>query len=195
MEHNAHISRQLVNDIYESVPKLRAAILFFLAKIPDRLNRVSLCKHLYYADGHYFQKKGKPIGEVLYHHIEGSPQPIFFNEVCMKMIEHGEIEVVPSVVTEVREGKPVIVLKGMSFRGMVQPTFEFSRDEKKVLNSVAASLAGDLSLETRYFPHLYQHYAGTGLFEVIPYMHFPEGRRPHLSWKGWARKVFRLMWQ
>ncbi len=195
MEYGAHISKQLVNDIYEATPKLRAAILFFLKRIPDKLNRISLCKHLYYADGHYFQKRGKAICELPYLHIEGSPQPQFFNEICMKMISKGELEVVPSVATEVRDGKPLIVLKGLVFRGIAEPPAVFSRDEQKVLNSVAATLAGDLSLETRYFPHLYQHYAGTGLFEVIPHMHFPEGRRPHLSWKAWARKVFRLMWQ
>ncbi|MCS6985358.1 MAG: Panacea domain-containing protein [Leptospiraceae bacterium] len=188
-------SLELVNDIYEKTPRLRSAILFFLNRLPEKLNRSALCKYLYYADGHFYQKSGYPLFEVPFLHGEDAPEPLFINEIFHKMIQKGELEIVPFVKTVAHEGKPITVLQGMVLRTRQQPADIFTREEKKVLTSIALTLAGDLSLETRYFPQLYQHYTGTGLYELIPHMVFPKGRRPHLSFKAWARKIFRLMWQ
>ena len=73
--------KQHIETAYNSSPRLRACILQFLRRLPGKLNRISLCKHLYYMDGHFFQKFGRTITEFPYLHIEGSPQPVFFNEV------------------------------------------------------------------------------------------------------------------
>lgn len=174
---------------------LEASILYFITRIPEKLNRISLCKHLYYADGHYFQKTGKTITSIEYLHIEGSPQPIFFNELLNKMIKSGKLAVIPKVVTEIRGGSPIMVLNGMAYRGIAEYDPVFTRDQLKVLNSVSSMFRGDLSLETRYFPLLYQQYVQTGLYEEIQFQRIPGGVRPHLQWKAWARNFFRLKWQ
>jgi len=176
-------------------PRLRAAILYFIDKIPNKLNRIKLCKHLFYADGHYFQKTGNQITEFPYLHIEGSPQPIHFNEVMHDMVLSSQIKVFPQVETEINNKEPVTVLKGLSFRALIAIPVIFSREEKKVLNSVASIFNGDLTLETRYYPNLYQQYAQTGLYEEIKFMRFSKGKRPHLIWKAWANKIFKLMWE
>ena len=181
--------------LYRQAPKLRSAILFFIHKIPEKLNRVTLCKHLYYSDGHYFQKYGKMITELDYLHIEGSPQPLLFNEIMHEMVLSKEVEVIPQVVSVNSDDGPIMVLKGMVYDNLVDSQYAFSREEKKVLNSVALLFQGDLSLETRYYPNLYQQYTQTGLYEKIEQKELPKGRRPHLSWKAWANKIFRLKWQ
>ncbi|MES0491732.1 MAG: type II toxin-antitoxin system antitoxin SocA domain-containing protein [Leptospirales bacterium] len=181
--------------LYRQAPKLRSAILFFIHKIPEKLNRVTLCKHLYYSDGHYYQKYEKTITELDYLHIEGSPQPLLFNEIMHEMVTKKEIEIFPQVVTKKTKHGPMMVLKGMVYRAHVEPPYVFSREEKKVLNSVALLFKGDLSLETRYYPNLYQQYTQTGLYEKIEQQKLPQGTRPHLSWKAWANKRFRLKWQ
>lgn len=175
-------------------PKLRNAILFFIDKIPGKLNRASLCKHLYYGDGHYYQKYHKKITENEYLHVEGMPIPRSFNELINCMVKEKELEIIPDIVTEITESEPITVLKGLTFHALKKPDLDvFTREEKKVLNSVASLLNGQLSLETRYFPNLYQTYVQTGLFETIPFYDLPDGNRPHLSWKAWADKIFRLM--
>lgn len=175
--------------------RLRAAVLFFIAKIPDRLDRVRLCKHLFYSDGHFFQKTARTITGTEYLHIEGSPQPVCFNELLHDMVAKKEITVIPQLVTEQSETGPIMVLKGMGYKAEKKPPELFSREEKKVLNSIALLFNGDLTLETRYYPNLYQQYAQTGLYEVIRFKPLPEGGRPHLIWKAWANKVFRLLWE
>lgn len=175
--------------------RLQAAILFFLNRFPGKLTRITLCKHLYYADGHFFQKYSGRITEHPYLHIEGSPQPVFFNEIMHDLVTSGSVEVIPDVKTDDSGERPVMILQGLSFKAKVETPNLFSREEKKVLRSVAAQLKGELSLETRYFPNLYQNYTQTGLYEKISFEQFPDGKRPHLSWKAWAGKVFRLKWQ
>lgn len=176
--------------------KLNAAILFFLNKIPEKLNRISLCKHLYYADGHYFQKFSKVITETEYLHIEGSPQPVMFNEVLHTMIINKELEIIPLIVKEKATSGTINLLKGVTFKALKDNPPVFSREEVKVLNSIAMLFKGDLSLETRYYPNLYQHYTQTGLYEIISFHPLPDnGKRPHLSWKAWANKIFKLMGQ
>jgi len=176
-------------------PKLEAAILFFVSNLPEKLNRIKLCKHLYYADGHYFQKFQETITENPYLHIEGSPVPLYFNEVIHQLVKSRKMEIMPQVITEEVGKKPVTVLKGLVYRATNGYSQEFTRLEKKVLNSVLAVLNGDLNLETRHFPYMYQEYAQTGLYEEIPFKEIASGKKPHLSWKAWANKVFRLMWQ
>lgn len=179
-----------------SAPKLRAAILFFINKIPNALNRVTLCKHLYYADGHYFQKYAKTITEFDYLHIEGGPQPMFFNEIMHDMVMREEIEIVPQLATEKKGSEKIMVLKGMTYKSDEKPPLElFTKEEIKVLKSIAFLFKGNLTLETRYYPNLYQEYTQTGLYKRIPIEPLPEGTRPHLQWKGWANKIFRLLWQ
>lgn len=183
-------------DLSTGFPKLRAAILFFIDKIPEKLNRVSLCKQLYYADGHFFQKYSRLITEIQYLHIEGSPQPVMFNEVMHTMVTENDIEITPLLVKERGPSGPMLVLKGLTYKAKKKVPDIFTREEIKVLNSVAMVFKGDLSLETRYYPNLYQHYTQTGLYEMITLLPLPdEGKRPHLSWKGWANKIFKLMWQ
>jgi len=183
-------------DLSTGFPKLRAAILFFINKIPGKLNRVSLCKHLYYADGHFFQKYSRLITEIQYLHIEGSPQPVMFNEIMHTMVAEKDIEITPLLVKERGPNGPMILLKGLTYKANIETPNIFSREEMKVLNSVAMVFKGDLSLETRYYPNLYQHYTQTGLYEMITLLPLPDdGKRPHLSWKGWANKIFKLMWQ
>jgi|GEM_PF-779636 len=183
-------------DMNTGMPKLRAAILFMISKIPEKLNRVSLCKHLYYAEGHFFQKYSRLITETQYLHIEGSPQPVMFNEVMHSMVVEGDIEVTPLLVRERGPVGEMVVLKGLTFKANKKVPNVFSREELKVLNSVAMVFNGDLSLETRYYPNLYQHYTQTGLYEMITLLPLPDdGKRPHLIWKAWANKIFKLMWQ
>ncbi len=181
--------------IYQSSPRLRAAILFFLHDLPGKLVRNTLGKHLYYADGHFFQKTGQQITEYPYLHVEGSPLPLHFNELIHAMVLHGDIEVIPRMQEQILDGKKVMVLAGMSFQTLKPYASVFTREEEKVLKQTANLLGGDISIETRYFPNLYQVYTGTGLYETIPFMQFPEGKRPHLSWKAWAQKMFQLRWQ
>lgn len=181
--------------ISDRAPKLRAAILFFIKKAPNALGRVSLCKQLYYADGHYYQKFSESITELDYLHIEGSPQPILFNELMHEMILNGDVEVTPQVVSKDTGKGAIMVLKGLSYKALVSTPDVFTREEKKVLNSVALTFKGDLTLETRYYPNLYQQYTQTGLYEKIPLETLPDGMRPRLQWKAWADKVFRLLWQ
>jgi len=183
-------------DVNTGFPKLRAAILFFINKIPEKLNRISLCKHLYYADGHFFQKYSRLITEIQYLHIEGSPQPAMFNEIMHSMVMENDIEITPLLVKERGPTGSMFVLKGLTFKAIKKPPDIFSREEIKVLNSVAMVFKGDMSLETRYYPNLYQHYTQTGLYEMITLLPLPDdGMRPHLSWKAWASKIFKLMWE
>lgn len=182
--------------VFENSPKLRAVILFFLHELPGKLSRVTLGKHLYYADGHYFQRHAKQITEYPYLHVEGSPLPFCFNEIIQQMIIHKEIEVVPRMVENIQDGKTVMTLAGMTFNALKEfPEAVLSREEKRGVSAVAKQLHGDVSLETRYYPNLYQIYTGTDLYETIAFMQFPDGRRPHLSWKAWANQIFRLKWQ
>ncbi|MDH5719923.1 MAG: Panacea domain-containing protein [Spirochaetia bacterium] len=184
------------SDIFSAMPqalKLRAAVLFFINELPEKLDRIKLCKHLFYADGHYFQKYSKPITELPYLHVEGSPQPVFFNEIFHLMLAKGEIEVVPNIEKEnSSEGRP-LVMKGFVYKTSILFEDLFSRDEKKVLKSIASLLKGSMMLETRYFPNLYQNYVQTPLYETIYFKELPAGKRPHLLWKAWAKKVFRLL--
>ena len=175
--------------------KLRAAIIFFISKIPDRLDRVKLCKHLFYSDGHFFQKTGRTITGTTYLHVEGSPQPLFFNELLHDMVQSKEVLVTPVLVSEKTESGPVMVVRGLGYQTDHPVPDLFTREEKKVLTSIALLFNGDLTLETRYYPNLYQQYAQTGLYEEIVYRPLAEGIRPHLSWKAWANKVFRLLWE
>lgn len=180
----------------EEFPKLRAAILFFITRIPEKLNRVSLCKHLYYADGHFFQKYARQITENEYLHIEGSPQPVLFNEIMHTMVSEKEVEVIPLLVRKRGQTGNMVILKGLTYKANIEIPDVFTREELKVLNSIAMLFKGDLSLETRYYPNLYQYYTQTGLYEIIMLQPLPdEGKRPHLSWKAWANKIFKLMWQ
>lgn len=180
---------------YESSPKLRATILQFIARLPEKLNRITLCKTLYYLDGHYFQKFGKTITEFPYMHIEGSPQPMYFNEIMHEMVMRKEVEIIPQIVKENNDDRPHLVLRGLVFKALDSAENVLSRDEIKMVKSIGRTLGGDMSLETRHFPNLYQLYAGTGLFEQIRFMQFPGGRRPHLSWKSWSDRIFNLKWQ
>lgn len=157
------------------------------------MHRISLCKHLFYADAHYFEKTGSTLTEFPYLHIEGSPQPVFFNEMIHQMVIQEQIEVIPNVVTQKSENGPITVLKGLSYNALQPAPNIFDKEEKKVLNSVASLLGGDLSLETRYYSALYQRYAQTGLYEVIDFSEIQTGKRPHLSWKAWASKIFKLI--
>jgi hypothetical protein len=183
-------------NISESFPKLRGAILFFINKIPEKLNRISLCKQLYYADGHFFQKYSQMITENEYLHIEGSPQPVFFNEILHSMVVEKMIEIIPNLKKERGPTGTMNILKGLIYKAHAGIPDVFTREELKVLNSIAMTFKGDLSLETRYYPNLYQYYAQTGLYEVINLQPLPDdGKRPHLSWKAWGKKIFKLMWQ
>lgn len=182
----------MLNSVPEAT-KLRAAILFFINKIPNKLNRVRLCKHLFYADGHFFQKYQRQITEFAYLHIEGSPQPIVFNEIICTMVNEKEIEIIPQVVTEMVGDTPTMVLKGFSYKALSSVPEVFTKEEKKVLKSIASLFYGDLSLETRYYPNLFQQYAQTDLYSQIEFLELNDGKRPHLSWKAWANKIFRLM--
>ena len=176
-------------------PRLRSAILYFIARIPQKLTRVALCKLLYYADGHFFQKYQRTITENPYLHIEGSPMPLFFNEIMHDMINAGQIEVIPHVVTEMNDNQPIMVLKGLVYKALVDSNDKFQKPEKKVLSSVASVFQSDLSLETRYYPNLYQGYAQTDLYKQIVFEVLPEGKRPKLSFKAWAGKIFHLKMQ
>lgn len=187
--------KDILLNVYNSTPKLRAAILYFVKRFPEKLNRVSLSKYLYYTHGYYFQKMQSHFFEVPFLHAEGSPEPLFFSEILLKMNERGEIEIVPFISTEAFEGKPITVLKGLVFKTSQNPPEIFTKPEKKALQTVAYTLAGDLSLETRYFPVLYQNYTGTGLYDIIPQPEITQSSKPNLSFRAWARKVFRLMWQ
>ena len=191
---NIESSEQL-KDLVESAKKLRSAILFFIQRFPGKLNRVMLCKYLFYADGHYYQKFQETITEFPYLHIEGSPQPLHFNELIHSMLCEGAIEVQPQITEEERDGKKFTVLRGMSFNTAGHEKGTFSRRELKVLNSVASLLDGSLALETRYFPNLFQSYAQTNLYSQIKFHAFESGVRPHLSWKAWASKIFRFRQQ
>jgi hypothetical protein len=112
-----------------------------------------------------------------------------------EMVTRKEIEVFPDVMTNQTSEGPIMVLRGLCYRTSMQPPPLFSREEKKVLNSIAMLFQGNLTLETRYYPNLYQQYAQAGLYEKIPWVGLPKGIRPHISWKAWAKKVFRLLWQ
>jgi len=59
-------------EIYEEYARMRGMIVFILRKLPGKLNRVALCKNLYYSEMHYFQKHGKTISGVDYLHIEAA---------------------------------------------------------------------------------------------------------------------------
>ena len=69
----------------------------------------------FYADGHYYQKFQETITEFPYLHIEGSPQPLHFNELIHSMLGEGAIEVQPQITEEEREGKKFTVLRGDEF--------------------------------------------------------------------------------
>ena len=96
--------------------KLRAMIVFVLRKLPGKLNRVALCKNLYYSEMHYYQRFGKTISGVDYLHIEASPVPRHFNELISEMVTRKEITVVPQVAPEVIDGRQIMVLRGMVFQ-------------------------------------------------------------------------------
>ncbi len=178
----------------DHAPKLHYAILYFINRMPGKLNRSTLSKHLYYSDGHFYQKYQRKITEMNYLHVEGMPVPRFFNELIHWMVKEKEIEIIPDIVKEVTDAEPITVIKGLSFHPRMPYDLSiFSKEEKKVLHSVASLLNGQTLLETRYFPNLYQAYVQTGMFEVIAFHVFPDGIRPHLSWKAWAGKIFRLM--
>ena len=109
------------------------------------------------------------------------------------MTDDKQIEIIPQVVTEIVDDTPTMVLKGFSYKALVSTPEIFERDEKKVLKSVASLFHGDLTLETRYYPNLFQEYAQTDLYSPIEFQQLADGKRPHLSWKAWANKIFRLM--
>lgn len=180
-------------EIYEDSAKLRAMIIFILRKLPGKLNRVALCKNLYYSEMHHYQKFGKSISGADYLHIEASPVPRHFNEIIAAMVAKGEVRVVPHVAPEVIEGRQIMVLRGMVFESEAPLLQVLSRDELKAVRMVSSTLQNEMNLETRYFPQYYQHYVQTGLYEVIPNVTF--GKRPHLQFKAWSRKIYRLMWQ
>jgi hypothetical protein len=46
-------------EIYEEYARMRGMIVFILRKLPGKLNRVALCKNLYYSEMHYFQNTAK----------------------------------------------------------------------------------------------------------------------------------------
>lgn len=178
------------------VERLQQAILFVCEKTTKPLNRISLCKMLYYADGHYFQKHKKTITKTNYLHIEGSPQPAFFNEILGEMLHAKQIEVSPIIQKKVTTEGIVTVMNGLSYTCLqnYQADF-FHRDEEKSLLSIVKTFQGDLSLETRHFPNLFQIYTQTGLCRVIPFEDLPTGGKPRLSWKSWSSRLFRLWWQ
>jgi len=196
---NSNDQKKKTFHIEANTKKLEAGILFFIHKIPNKLDRIKLCKHLYYTEGHYFQKFSQSLFDLPFLHIEGSPQPIYFNEIINKMIQAKTISVIPNVVTENKDNSLITVLKGFGYKLLIDYQFAntsiFTKVEKRVLSSVASLLNGDLSLETRYFPNLYQEYTQTGLYEEINSFKFATGKRPHLSWKAWANKIFKLRWQ
>lgn len=184
---------QHTKKIYEEAIKMRAMIIFVLRKLPGKLNRVALCKNLFYAETHFFQKFGRTISGVDYFHIEASPVPRHFNELMSEMVNRKEVRVIPQVAPEVIDGKQIMVLKGMVFECDAPLINVLSREELRVLRMVSSTLQNEMNLETRYFPQYYQHYVQTGLYEVIPNVKFP--KRPHLQFKAWSRKIYRLMWQ
>lgn len=179
--------------IYAAAEKMRAMIIFVLRKLPGKLNRVALCKNLFYSEMHFFQKAGRTISGVDYLHIEASPVPRCFNELISEMVARKEVRVVPQVAPEVIEGKQIMVLRGMVFESDAPLLNVLGREELRALRMVASTLQNEMNLETRYFPQYYQHYVQTGLYEVIPNVTFP--KRPHLQFKAWSRKIYRLMWQ
>lgn len=180
------------NDLTDTA-KLRAMIIFILRKLSGKLNRVALCKNLYYAETHFFQKFGRTISGVDYLHIEASPVPRHFNELIAQMVADGDVRVVPHVAPEVIDGRQIMVLRGMVFECEAPLVNALTRDELKAVRMVSSTLQNEMNLETRYFPQYYQHYVQTGLYEVIPNVAF--GKRPHLQFKAWNRKIYRLMWQ
>lgn len=184
---------QHTKNIYTENEKLRAMIIFILRKLPGKLNRVALCKNLYYSEMHYFQKFGKGISGVDYLHIEASPVPRHFNEIIAEMVAQGEVRVVPHVAPEVIEGRQIMVLRGMVFESDAPLLTVLDRNELRAVRMVSSTLQNEMNLETRYFPQYYQHYVQTGLYEIIPPVVFP--KRPHLQFKAWSRKIYRLMWQ
>ncbi|MFZ5629008.1 MAG: hypothetical protein ACOY5B_07750 [Spirochaetota bacterium] len=179
--------------LYEENPRLRAMIIFILRKLPGKLNRVALCKNLFYSEMHYYQKVQKTISGLEYLHIEASPVPRHFNEIISEMVARKEIRVVPQVAPEVIEGKQIMVLRGMVFECDAPLLNVLGREELRAVRMVSSTLQNEMNLETRYFPQYYQHYVQTGLYEVIPNVTFP--KRPHLQFKAWSRKIYRLMWQ
>ncbi len=184
---------QHTHEIYKDNEKLRAMIIFILRKLSGKLNRVALCKNLYYSEMHYFQKFAKSISGADYLHIEASPVPRHFNEIIAEMVAKGEVRVVPHVAPEVIEGRQIMVLRGMVFESDAPLLTALDRNELRAVRMVSSTLQNEMNLETRYFPQYYQHYVQTGLYEVIPPVTFP--KRPHLQFKAWSRKIYRLMWQ
>ncbi|MDH5717340.1 MAG: Panacea domain-containing protein [Spirochaetia bacterium] len=193
-------NKKKINDLdvleqFSKALKLKAAILHFINEIPEKLDRKNLCKHLFYADGHFYQKYGRQITEYPYLHIEGSPQPLFFNEIFYLMRNDSQIEIIPKLVKEKGKNGMATVMKGFVYKAKEPAPDIFSKEEKKVLKSISSLFKGNLILETRHFPNLYQSYVQSGLYEKIIFTKLPEGKKPHLSWKAWAQKVFRLLWQ
>ncbi|RME93321.1 MAG: hypothetical protein D6767_01245, partial [Candidatus Hydrogenedentota bacterium] len=135
------------------------------------------------------------ISGVPYLHIEGSPMPMFFNEIIHQMVLEKKIKVTPRIETESSEHGTLLVLKGLAYEALEKANMNFPKSAKHVLSSVASLLGSDISLETRYFPNLYQKYAQTNLYEIIPFERLPGGKRPHLSWKSWGKRIFRLKWE
>ncbi|HRP70119.1 MAG TPA: hypothetical protein PLY93_11355 [Turneriella sp.] len=178
--------------IYIENKKLSAMIIFILRKLPGKLNRIALCKNLFYAEMHYFQKAGKSISGATYLHIESSPMPRFFNEILESMVAKEEVCVVPHVAPEVIDGQQIMVLRGMVFECAAPLIPILTREELRAVRMVSSTLQNEMNLETRYFPQYYQHYVQTGLYEGIPFVTFP--KRPHLQFKAWGRKIYRLMY-
>ncbi|MBV6494272.1 MAG: hypothetical protein LDLANPLL_02303 [Turneriella sp.] len=182
-----------LEQIYTDNEKFRAMVVFILRKLPGKLNRVALCKNLYYAETHFFQKHQKTITGLDYLHVESSPVPRFFNEIISAMVAKEEVRIVPHVAPEVINGRQIMVLRGMVFECDAPLLAVLNRDELRAVRMVASTLQNEMNLETRYFPQYYQHYVQTGLYETIPFVKFP--KRPHLQFKAWSRKIYRLMWQ
>ncbi len=193
MLNDSNVNQSASARLYEENPRLRAMIIFILRKLPGKLNRVALCKNLFYTEMHYYQKSQKTISGLEYLHIEASPVPRHFNEIISEMVARKEVRVVPQVAPEVIEGKQIMVLRGMVFECDAPLLNVLGREELRAVRMVSSTLQNEMNLETRYFPQYYQHYVQTGLYEVIPSVVFP--KRPHLQFKAWSRKIYRLMWQ
>ena len=126
-------------------------------------------------------------------HVEGSPQPMHFNEYLHMMILDKELSVVPQIETNISNGQPINTVKGITFETKLEANMSvFTNEEKKVLKSVAALLGGNMALETRHYSDLYQLYAQTDLYSEIVRPKYKGGGKAHLSFKAWASKVFKL---
>ena len=131
---------QYTRQIYDEYEKLRAMIIFVLRKLPGKLNRVALCKNLYYSEMHHYQRTGKVISGADYLHIEGSPVPRHFNEIVSEMVARNEIRVVPQVAPEVIDGRQIMVLRGMVFECEAPLLAVLERNELRAVRMVSSTL-------------------------------------------------------